>query len=116
MILRQCQHPTLVMDVLEMAVRPEVVGDAYRTLLQSMPYLSFNALLTPESDSLLMQTSRMFLYGRSRPSTPEYIKVSRQLQAMFEAALSCSTPVDEIVRRTAEFIGVISGRTVIQTS
>jgi hypothetical protein len=32
------------------------------------------------------------------------------LQAMFEAVISDPAPVGEIVRRTAEFIGVISER------
>jgi ABC-type glycerol-3-phosphate transport system substrate-binding protein len=115
-ILRQCQYSALVMDVLEMATRPQVVGDLYRALLQSSPYPSFNTLLTPEANPLLMQTSRMIASGRARPSTPEYVKVSRQLQAMFEAAISDSAPVDEIVRRTAEFVGVISGGAVTRAT
>jgi hypothetical protein len=52
----------------------------------------------------------MVASGRARPSIPEYFKVSRQLQAMFEAAISDSAPVEEIVRRTAEFVSVISAR------
>lgn len=109
-ILRQCQRPTLVMDVLKVATDPNVVGDLYRSMLQSSPSPSFNALLTPNADPLLRWTSRMIASGCARPSIPEYVKVSRQLQAMFEAAISETTPVDEIVRRTAEFISVISER------
>jgi predicted patatin/cPLA2 family phospholipase len=52
----------------------------------------------------------MIAAGRARPSIPEYYKVSRQLQAMFEAATSDSVPVDDSVRRAAEFIAVISER------
>jgi len=109
-ILRQCPSPALVMDVLKMVTDPDVVGDLYRSMLQNLPCPSFNALLSPEADPLLTQTSRMIASGHARPSIPEYVKVSRQLQAMFEAAISDGTPVDEIVRRAAEFIGAISER------
>jgi hypothetical protein len=30
------------------------------------------------------------------------------LQAMFEAAISSTEPIDQIVQRTAEFLGVIT--------
>lgn len=106
-VLRQCQRSALVMEVLEVATRPEVVGDLYRSLLQSSPYPSFNTLLSPETEPLLTQTARMIASGRARPSTPEYVKVSRQLQAMFEATISNAMPIDDVVRRTAEFIGVL---------
>jgi len=109
-ILRQCQRSTLVMGVLKVATDPDVVGDLYRSMLQSSPGLSFNALLTPDAEPLLTWTSHMIASGRARPSIPEYVKVSRQLQAMFEAVISDTAPVGEIVRRTAEFIGAISER------
>jgi len=112
-ILRQCQRPALVMDALKVAVSPDAIGDLYRSMLQNSPCPSFDDLLSPETDPLLTQASRMIVSGRARPSIPEYVKVSRQLQAMFEAAISDSAPVDEIVRRTAEFISVISGRELV---
>jgi multiple sugar transport system substrate-binding protein len=109
-ILRQCQHPALVIDILKAATDPHVVGDLYHAMLQDSACPSFNDFLSPGADPLLTKTSCMIASGRPRPSIPEYFKVSRQLQAMFEAAISDSTPVDEIVRRAAEFISVISGR------
>lgn len=109
-ILRQCPNPALVMDVLRMVIDPNVVGDLYRFMLQNLPCPSFDALLSPKLDPLLTQTLRMIASGRARPSIPEYVKISRQLQSMFEAVISNTAPVDEVVRRTAEFIGVISER------
>jgi len=106
-ILRQCRRPALVMDLLRFAVRPEVAGSLYRSLLQHSPYPSFNVYLHPEADSLLAQVSNMITLGRARPSIPEYFGVSRQLQTMFEAAISGSTPIDEIVQRAADFISVV---------
>jgi len=96
------------MDVLKLAVRPDVVGDLYRSMWQNSACLSFN----PGADPLLAQTACLIAGGRARPSIPEYLKVSRQLQSMFEAVISGSAPVQDITRRTAEFVGVISSRDV----
>jgi len=108
-IPRQCQRPELVMDILKVATDPDVVGDLYSSMLEDSPSSSFDGFLSPEAEPLLTKISRMIASGRARPSIPEYFKVSHQLQVMFEAAISSTTAVDEIVRRTAEFIGVISG-------
>ena len=98
------------MDVLKEAISPDVVGDLYRSMLQSSPCPSFYAFLSPDAEPLLAQTSGMIASGRARPSIPEYVKVSRQLQAMFETAISGAAPVEPTVRRAAEFIGAICER------
>ena len=104
------RHGGRSMDILKVATDTQIIGDVYRSMLQDSPSLSFGKLLTIETDPLLAKTSRMAASGHARPSIPEYFKVSRQLQAMFEAVISDSTPVKEIVRRTAEFVSVISSR------
>jgi multiple sugar transport system substrate-binding protein len=107
-ILRQSSNPTLILEILKLAVNPNAVGDLYRSLLQNSPYLSFDGFINPKADPLLTQVSRLIASGRARPSIPEYFKVSRQLQVMFEAAISNTEPIDKIVRRTAEFLSVIT--------
>jgi maltose-binding protein MalE len=109
-IMRQSQRPALVTDVLKEAINPNVVGGLYRSMLQNSPCPSFYAFLSPEAEPLLTRVSGMIASGRARPSIPEYVKISRQLQGMFETAISTTASIDEIVRRTAEFIGVISER------
>lgn len=109
-IPRQCRRPNLMMDVLKVATDPNVVGDLYSSMLEDSPSSSFDCFLSPEAEPLLTKTSRMVASGRARPSIPEYFQISRQLQAMFEAAISSTTPVDEIVQRTAGFVGAISDR------
>ena len=109
-IMRQSQRPALVMDVLKEAINPNVVGSLYRSMLQNSPCPSFYAFLSAEAEPLLTRISGMIALGRARPSIPEYVKVSRQLQSMFETAISTTASIDEIVRRTAEFIGAISER------
>ena len=41
--------------------------------------------------------------------TPEYVKVSAQLQTMFEIVITNTVSPDDAVRRAAEFIGAITG-------
>ena len=109
-ILRQCRRPALVMDLLKATIDPDVVGDLYRAMLQHSPCPSFYAFLNPSAEPLPAQVASMIPSGRARPAVPEYVKVSRQLQAMFEAAISTTAPMGEIVRRAAEFIGAITER------
>lgn len=108
-ILRQCERPVLMLDILRLAVKPEIVGEVYDAMMLSLPYIP------PEGgrgNPLLTNLSKMIMSGRARPLIPEYVIISRQLQSMFEAAVSGSAPVDEIVHRAAEFIGLVVGRRV----
>ena len=111
-ILRQCERPGLVMEILQMATDPNCVGNLFRSMLQNSPRPSFGAFLDPERDGFLADVSRMVVSGRARPSITEYHMVSRRLQDMFEAALSTTAPVDEIVERASEFIRVVSARPI----
>lgn len=96
------------MDVLKLATNPRVTGDFYRSMRLNLPSPSFNGMLGHDAESMSTQIAKMIASGRARPSVPEYVKVSRQIQAMFEAAISGNEPMDDIVQRTAEFISVIT--------
>ena len=112
MILRQGRRPGQVLDLLELAIDPKVVGQLYRSLGQGTSCASLNAVLGSEQEPVLAQASDLMSTGRSRPSIPEYVKVSRQLQLMFQRAISEEAPIEEITARAAEFIGVVSERPV----
>jgi ABC-type glycerol-3-phosphate transport system substrate-binding protein len=107
-VLRQCQRPKLMLELLQVASNAQVVGNVYRSMLLASASPIFNAALPSGGELPLDRVVQMVAFGRARPSMPDYVRVSRQLQAMFEAAISTSTPVEDIVRRTAEFISVIS--------
>jgi hypothetical protein len=109
-ILRQCERPGLVFDVLQMATDSNYVGNLYRSMLQNSPRPSFEAFLDDVGDDFLVNVVRMIVAGRARPPVAQYHLVSRRLQDMFEATLSTSEPIDEIVQRASEFIRVVSGR------
>jgi ABC-type glycerol-3-phosphate transport system substrate-binding protein len=109
-ILRQCERPSLVFDLLRMATDPDYVGSLNRSMLQNSPRPSFDAFIDPDRDEFLSKVSRMVVGGRARPSVTEYHLVSRRLQDMFEATLASSDPVEEIAQRAAEFIRVVGDR------
>jgi ABC-type glycerol-3-phosphate transport system substrate-binding protein len=111
-ILRQGRRPEQVLDLLESAIDPKIVGQLYRTLGQGTSCPSLNAILGPDEEPVLAQATDLMSSGRSRPSIPEYVKVSRQLQLMFQRAISEEQPIEEITARTAEFIAVVSERPV----
>jgi len=104
-----------VLDVLRIAADPDAVGGLFRSRFQNSPFSAFNAFLSSEAEPVLTQVSRLITSGRARPSIPEYALVSRQLQAMFEAAVVGTLPVDEAARRTAEFISVVTERRYVRT-
>jgi maltose-binding protein MalE len=97
-----------MMDVLQLATDPDVISDLYRSGQQNLPNPAFNLVQGVEPDPLLKLVTEMIASGRARPAIPEYVKVSRQLQGMFEAAISGEDTVEDIVQRTAEFVSVIA--------
>jgi len=107
-VLRQSQRPTLMMQLLQVASDARVVGNAYRSVLLASASPSFNSAISGGRELPLDAVEQMIAFGRARPAIPDYVKISRQLQAMFQAALFTSTAVEDIVHRTAEFISVIS--------
>ena len=108
-ILRQSQHPELVMGILKLAADKDLIADFCRVTYQNSPRPSMRDAFTPDVSPLLSKTSRLLSAARARPVTPEYVKVSAQLQTMFETVITKTASVEDAVRRAAEFIGAITG-------
>jgi multiple sugar transport system substrate-binding protein len=108
-VLRQSRHPQLVMDILKLAVEKNLsAGFGLTTYVDSLGTRS-RGVFTPHAFPLSSKTSRLLRAARARPSTPEYFKVSKQLQVMFESVITNTTSAEHAVRRAAEFIGAITG-------
>ncbi len=108
-ILRQSRHPKLVMDLLKLAVDKKLASEFCKLTFQNSPRPSMQNVFSDEDIPLLAGTSRMLSSALARPSTPEYMKVSKQLQNMFESVITQSDSVEEAVRRAAEGISAITG-------
>ena len=111
-IFRQASHPGLAMRLLQRAVEPETLARVARATGRIPARRSAVALAVP-SPPFLSQTAEMLERAAIRPSTPLYPRVSAQLQAMLEAALTGRLGAAAAARRTAELIGAITGLPVL---
>jgi multiple sugar transport system substrate-binding protein len=108
-IYRQAKQPELALEILKIATGPELMKEFCLATGQNPPRISVYQALDPERDWFLYKTSTMLYSARVRPLTPEYAKVSEQLRAMIENAVSNQMAVGEAVRRAAEIISAITG-------
>ncbi len=65
--------------------------------------------IRPEEDGFLGLTEPLFTQARSRPSLPDYARVSEQIQEMVEICLTQQLPIEAVLRSTAERISGITG-------
>jgi multiple sugar transport system substrate-binding protein len=111
-IFRQALQPRLAMRLLQRAVEPVELAQVARSTGRIPARRSAIALAAP-SPAFLAQTAKMLESAAIRPSTPLYPRVSAQLQAMLEAALTGRLGAAAAARRTAELIGAITGLPVV---
>jgi multiple sugar transport system substrate-binding protein len=111
-IFRQAPQPGLAMRLLQRAVEPQELARVARSTGRIPARRSAVALAAP-SPAFLSQTADMLESAATRPSTPLYPRVSAQLQAMLEAALTGRLGAAAAARRTAELIGAITGLPVV---
>jgi ABC-type glycerol-3-phosphate transport system substrate-binding protein len=103
-VLRQCHRSKLAMSVLKKATDPQIISEPLQSLWLNSP----TPHTVPGVEAPFSQIAQMIAASRARPSIPEYVRVSYQLQLMFEAVLSATTPIDEIVSRTSDFVRVLT--------
>jgi ABC-type glycerol-3-phosphate transport system substrate-binding protein len=107
-IFRQTRQSDLALGLLKTATRGDLILDFCRLTLQQTPRPSLRTVFSRQSEPFLAETAQFLSAARARPPIPDYAKVSRQLQRMFDLVLTTDTPIPEIVARTSEFISVIS--------
>jgi multiple sugar transport system substrate-binding protein len=111
-IFRQAPQPGLAMRLLRNAVAPEALAAVARTTGRIPARRSAVALAAP-NPPFLSQTAELLERAAIRPATPLYPRVSAQLQAMLEAALTGRLGAAAAARQTAELIGAITGLPVV---
>jgi multiple sugar transport system substrate-binding protein len=107
-IFRQTPQPGLAMRLLESALAPKALAHIARTTGRIPARRSAIALAAPDLP-FLSQTAELLENAVIRPATPLYPRVSVQLQAMLEAALTGRLSPAAAARRTAELVGAITG-------
>jgi multiple sugar transport system substrate-binding protein len=111
-IFRQALQPALAMRLLEHALAPDSLAAVARTTGRIPARRSAIALASPDL-GFLSQTAELLERAVIRPATPLYPRVSAQLQAMLEAALTGRLGPAAAARRTAELISAITGLPVV---
>jgi multiple sugar transport system substrate-binding protein len=111
-IFRQAPQPGLAMRLLQLAVEPQELARVSRATGRIPARRSAIALAEP-NPPFLSQTAEMLESAAIRPATPLYPRVSAQLQAMLEAALTGRLGGAAAARRAADLIGAITGLPVV---
>ncbi len=108
-IYQQAERPELILEILKIATGPRLMKAFCLATGQNPPRISVYEALDSERDWFLYQTSKMLYNARVRPLTPEYARVSEQLRAMIENAISTRMTIEEALRKAAEIISAITG-------
>lgn len=111
-IFRQAAQPGLAVRLLERALAPDALARIARVTGRIPARRSAISLVAPELPFLL-QTADLMERAVIRPATPVYPRVSAQLQAMLEAALTGRLSAAAAAQRTAELVGAITGLPVV---
>jgi multiple sugar transport system substrate-binding protein len=111
-ILRQSTQPQLAMRVLESAVAPEALARLARETGRVPARRSAVRLASPDL-GFLSQSAEILEHAVIRPTIPLYPRVSSQLQAMLEAALTGRLEPAEAARHAAVLIEAITGLPIL---
>ncbi|HEY8447727.1 MAG TPA: extracellular solute-binding protein [Thermomicrobiales bacterium] len=108
-IFRQSRHPTLAMELIVRACRPEIVREFCRRTGQNPPTISGTKAMAVDPDPFHAATADLASHARSRWPLVEYQRVSAQIGRMFESAIVGELEPDEAVARAAAVIAGITG-------
>lgn len=111
-IFRQAAHPDLAMRLLRHIVAPKALAAVGVATGRIPPRRSAVTIAAAEMP-LLRATAVAFEHAVARPATPVYARVSQQIQAMLEAALTGRLTPARAAGRAAELIGAITGLPVV---
>lgn len=115
-IFRQTGYPKVAMGLLKTAMRHDLILQFSRLTLQQTPRPSLSRHFSATEEPFLYHTAHLLQAARARPPLPEYEKISRQLQRMFEETFTTDIPIPELVARTARYIGVLGEIPPCETS
>lgn len=111
-VFKQAVYPALAMRLIEYLVAPEALAEMSRETAQIPPRRSALSLIA--GDPMLATTADMLKQASIRPSTPEYARVSVQLQTMLESVLTGRMGPASATEHTALLIAAITGLPVQQ--
>jgi multiple sugar transport system substrate-binding protein len=111
-ITHQSRHPATAFELLRLATAPQALEHLSLATSQNTAHLGVAESLRGAGNRFLQQAAELFPGARARPSLPGYDLVSRQFQELVELAINGSDPIPDLLARTAERIGGITGLAV----
>jgi multiple sugar transport system substrate-binding protein len=114
-IFRQAAQPQLAMNVLKSAVAPPVLAGLARSTGRFPGRRSAVDLAAPHVP-FVSESAQLLRHAVTRPKIPLYPRVSTQLQAMLEAALTARLEPEAAASRAAEHIEAITGLPVLRST
>jgi ABC-type glycerol-3-phosphate transport system substrate-binding protein/DNA-binding transcriptional regulator YhcF (GntR family) len=114
-IFRQAAQPQLAMNVLKSAVAPPVLARLARSTGRFPGRRSAVGLAAPHVP-FVSESAQLLRHAVTRPKIPLYPRVSTQLQAMLEAALTGRLEPRAAASRAAEHIEAITGLRVVRST
>jgi multiple sugar transport system substrate-binding protein len=108
-IYRLSDHKGLAMEILKLAVSPQIQKDFLLDTFQNPPRKSIAAQISAQEYPFLARTSEYLYRARARPSFPEYSQLSDVLQEMIEdVARGAATPARAVEEATEKIQGLMA--------
>lgn len=104
---RQSENLALTLEIMRLALGPEVAVPFFVHELQISPFRSINRQLMEDNHPWLQTIVPLLALARSRPQLTEYIQFSRFLQLMFEEVLYEGVPVEIAVRQASKTLQIL---------
>jgi multiple sugar transport system substrate-binding protein len=112
-IFSQSEQPKAALDLLKLAVAPQALAAISRSTGR-IPARRSAVRLAEEGFPFLSETAEFLEQAVTRPATPDYPRVSAQLQAMLERVLTGSLTAAAAAKHTSELISAITGLPIVR--
>jgi multiple sugar transport system substrate-binding protein len=107
-IFAQSAQPKAALDLLKLAVDPEALAGVSRSTGR-IPARRSAVRLAEGGFGFVAETAEFLERAITRPATPDYPRVSVQLQAMLERVLTGGVPAAAAAKHTAELVSAVTG-------
>jgi len=105
-VMRQSDLKTLSCDLMQLAIQSPWLLQFYAQNCQLSPFRSLNHALA-EASPWIRKILPLLSLARPRPLLPQYTRISRFLQQMFEQVLWQGAPIEDTLRQTQRYLTLL---------
>ncbi|HEX6304505.1 MAG TPA: extracellular solute-binding protein, partial [Anaerolineales bacterium] len=107
-LYHQSQQVKISQDMLKMTLEPQILKPFCLHTGQIPAHAGLAQDLDPAEDGFVAKTIPLLEQARTRPSLPDFARVSAQFRGMVEDCLTQKRPIDQAVTLAAERISAIT--------